>query len=195
MLTIMKKVMQAFPYETYLHIYQFFDRPSKGTMWLTYFSNFQYGKYPWSHLELFHFCSFQRLCGDILIFKQTGRFNVSTGYAGIESMSVPISCTKDDLDWDQFYQAMEWIKVKILDVQVFFFQLSKLLGEVRQLADAVMSNCVFRPWWVYNSNGNWETCCHFSIRKPGKCERWDNSLQSLHIDITTASGFFKRAWV
>jgi hypothetical protein len=46
---------------------------------------------------------------------------VSTGYAGIESMSVPISCTKENLDWDQYHQAMEWIGPKILNVQGFLF--------------------------------------------------------------------------
>ena len=61
------------------------------------------------------------LCADATMFKHTGRLNASTGYAGIESMSVPLNSTEDNLDWDQFHEAMDWIKPKILDVQAFFF--------------------------------------------------------------------------
>jgi hypothetical protein len=116
--------MQAFPCETYRHIYQFLDRPSQAAMRLTCFSNFRHGKCPPSSRGHAHLDSFESLCADVLTFKRTGRLNVSTGYAGIECMSVCIGSRGDNWDWDQFNEAMEWIKPKILTVEGFLFNSS-----------------------------------------------------------------------
>jgi len=51
------------------------------------------------------------------------------GYAGTESISVPISWTEENLDWVQYHQAMEWIEPKILHVQGFLFN-SPTLGNL-----------------------------------------------------------------
>jgi hypothetical protein len=113
--------MQAFPCETFRQIMQFLDHHSLAAMRLTSLSNFLHGRYPPSECNLLSFADFEELCADVVMFRQAGRLNESIGYAGFESLSLPINCTRDNLDWVQFQYAMEWINPKILLVNGFIF--------------------------------------------------------------------------
>ena len=112
--------MQAFPLETYGRINQFLDLGSQGAMRLTCFSNFRVCKYRPRYFEFTGLgsCSFQAFCKDVVEFKEAGSLNLSVGYAGAESMSVPIR-TLPDFDWHQANRVMRWIKPKILEVESF----------------------------------------------------------------------------
>jgi hypothetical protein len=112
--------MQAFPVETYGRINDFLDVGSQGAMRLTCFSNFRHCKYAPGHIYFLNLGSgsFQAFCEDVAKFKETGRLNLSVGYAGLESMSVPIR-TMNDFNWDQANRVMLWIKPKILAVESF----------------------------------------------------------------------------